>query len=139
MRKSLFLGAIILGFIFLLSGCGQSLQVTVWNDSGVVPSLNGQWLAGTLTPNTGTTTSQVFLETATSDSSLDGNSSFTVTLKENANITVTDNGYYYPNGVTTSGATSFMNTATQTIYGGFPNPPHWYASCFINAVVIYKQ
>ncbi len=144
MKKSLFLIGTILIFIFLFSGCGQNIQVTVWNNSGIVPYYSGEWIDATISSNTGVTRSQEFLETAvnttgSTDVPLDNNNSFTVTLKENANITVTDNGYYYANGVSTTTAIQFSNTASQTIYGGFPDSPHWYAACFLNSVIIYKQ
>jgi len=144
MKKFLILFLTAFIFSILFAGCGQNVQVTVWNNSGVVPIYAGQWLAGTLASNTGQNRTQTFLESAdnitdASDVALDDYNSFTVTLKENANITVTDNGYYYANGVTGSGATAFSNTASQTIYGGFPDAPHWYAACYINSVVIYKQ
>ncbi len=123
--------------ILFFYGCGQDLNVTVYNATGINSSIG--WIAININSENN---DNWFTPTdyANNDSECDANNSITIKLKENSNISVNANGQYYDLSQPTPVLTKFeVPAATATIYGGFPEPPHWYAAVNLESVIIYKK
>ncbi len=123
--------------IFFFYGCGQDVNVTVYNSTGINSSTG--WIA----INVNSENNDNWFEPtdyANNDSDCGPDNSITIKIKENSTIKVTANGYYYDYSQPTPVLTSFeVQTSTATIYGGFPEPPNWYASVNLESVIIYKK
>jgi hypothetical protein len=127
-------------FIFLLSGCGQQLDVTVWNASGIESYAN-QWIAITANWSDGGNRNLYPYTSAVDENNLDATNSVSFKAPENSKLTVMCNGQYYT--ADSTGNTTLTVFATdpysQSLYGGFMDPGHWYAAAYKNAIVIYKK
>ncbi len=137
MKKYLVL--IILLTAILFCGCGQELDVTVYNASGI-SSYAEQYVLIEL--RSGHVDMWKNADTyAKNESEIDENNSFTVKLKENDTIYVEAEGQYYveDSGGNTSLVEFDTGTFSTTIYGGFLEAPSWYAACYKDSVTIYKK
>lgn len=135
--KKLILSAVIIFVALLFYGCGQKVDVTVYNTGW--PIGGAQWLVTSASWNGGSM-NQPFTGRAYDLSGLAANNSFTFEARENDNLVITANGQQYQ--IDTSGNTTLVdaefNTGT-TLYGGFLDTAHWYAAVYMDAIVIYKQ
>lgn len=123
--------------IFLFFGCGQEVNVTVYNATGINSSYG--WIAINIHSEDN---DNWFLPTdfAKNDSECNETNSLTIKLKENKTISVAANGQYYDLSQPTPVLTNFeVEKSTATIYGGFPDAPHWYAAVNKESVIIYKK
>jgi len=124
--------------LFLLFGCGQEVNVTVYNATGI-PVVAGEWIAINIHSENN---DNWFLPTtyAKNDTECDKNNSLTIKLKENSTISVGANGKYYDLSQPTPVLTDLtVPVSTATVYGGFPDPPAWYAAVNMKSVLIYKK
>ena len=122
----------------LLSGCGQDLDVTVYNATGIT-SASG-WVA----IDANTNDSAQWIEptgTALSDINCDATNSFTYKAKENATLNIGGNGQYAT--VDSLGAVTMhsftLPNGTQILYGDLLSTPHWYAAVNMQSVIFYKK
>lgn len=128
--------------VLFIAGCGQDVEVTIYNASGVYGYAN-QYI---LIEARGDHLDQwkYAADVAHDDSELNEDNSFTVKMKENSTLEVEAEGQYYTvdgNGNTslTKFNTNENGTFSATIYGGFPSAPKWYAACYKDGVTIYKK
>ncbi len=129
--------SLCLFIIFLFYGCGQELNVTVYNATGINSSYG--WVAININSENN---NNWFLPTeyAKNDSECNEKNSLTIKLKENNTIKVAANGQYYDMSQPTPVLTDFeVPESTATVYGGFPDPPRWYAAVNKESVIIYKK
>ncbi len=134
-----YLVSMILLASVLFCGCGQELNVTVYNASGI-SSYSEQYVLIELRSDH-VDMWQTVDTYAKNESEIDENNSFTVKLKENDTIYVEAEGEYYVED--SAGNTSLVEFDTgissATIYGGFMEAPSWYAACYKDGVTIYKK
>lgn len=124
--------------LFLFFGCGQEVNVTVYNATGIM-SATGEWIAININSESN---DNWFLPStyAKNDTECDKNNSLTIKLKENSTISVGANGQRYDLSQSPPVLTDFkVPVSTATIYGGFPDPPSWYAAVNMESVLIYKK
>lgn len=135
MKKAsvIILAAIISSFLF--TGCGQDLNLTVYNSTGVSAATG--WVAINVASENN---NNWFFPTtyALDESQCTSSNSTTLKLKENTTVTISGNGINFGEG---DGAdTSFtLPTGEVTLYGGLTGVPAWYASVNMNTVVFYKK
>ncbi len=135
--KKFLLIAVIISAIFLFSGCGQEMDVTVYN---AVPLWGAQWIA----INGHTEHHDQWFwpyDYARKYDECDNSNSVTFKGKENENLNVCANGQIYEidAGGNTSLADFSVPVASQLLYGGFLETAHWYAEVNLTSVIIYKK
>jgi len=139
MKKVLFL---ILAAVtaFVLSGCGQDVNVTVYNHSGVVPS-GDQYIGITVEADGSDSLSFFPTENSLSDGEITEGSSRVLKVKEGKTVSVNAWGQYFVTGADDSLSLETFEVGPQTavVYGGFPSAPDWYAAVFMNEITIYKK
>jgi hypothetical protein len=121
--------------IFMFYGCGQELNLTVYNDTGILPT--SETYCAARVEWEGGTQSHTFSGTGTD---ISASNSFTVQIKEGSEATVYGYGYYYEEdsgGRTT--VASYLQTGVQSVYGGYLEAPNWYACLYMDKVLIYKK
>ena len=126
----------LLSAIFFISGCGQQVDITVYNDN---PIFGAEWVAinthsehndQTFWPNS----------FATRAEDCDSTNSITFKAPENDTLIVSANGQLYASGVTSSSLTAFsISPVSQLIYGGLFEDTHWYGEVNLTSVIFYKK
>ncbi len=140
MEKIRALFFLALASLFLFTGCGQDLNVTVINRSSISWNGSGDYIW--INVNT-ERFNKSFLptESAMDDKDINSNNSFSFKAKENDTITINTNGKMYQ--VDGDGNTTLVDfeskIATATLFGGFPDAPDWYAGCYYNEIIIYRK
>ena len=139
MRKKLKLLLLLIMLIFLY-GCGQEVNVTVYNHSGVTPYVD-QYIGITASWENGGSRSFFPTDSASSDSEINENNSISFKVKENSQLSVNAWGQYYETDAcgNTSLVSIDLGPEVVTVYGGFPDPPSWYVAVFLNEIFIYKK
>ena len=123
--------------LFIISGCGQQMDVTVYNAN---PMYGAEWIA----INAHTTGHDQWLDpTGFADQASECDSTNSMTFKGNENepLAVSANGMMYntdANGNTTLVAFSVPVTS-QTLYSEFLSQPHWYAEVNLQSVIFFKK
>lgn len=143
--KKLLLITAILSVVFLFSGCGQEMDVTIYNTSGVTYSGIGDQTYIQITADIsnldGTNITFFPSGVALTDSECDATNSYTITGKENETLHLYAKGYRY--NVDSSGNTTlvdfYVDPVNKILYGSFLEAPRWYAAVFTNSIVIYKK
>lgn len=119
-------------------GCGgQDINMTVYNDTGILPTAETycgarvEWDKGT--------TAQLF---SGSGNDVTSSNSFTVQVKEGYSVKVIGYGTYYTvidAAVGNTKLASYAQTATASVYGGYMEAANWYACLYLDKVLIYKK
>jgi len=139
MKKVLFL-TVMAAAMFILAGCGQDVNFTVYNHSGIVPSGN-QYIGITVEAD-GTDSLSFFpTQNALSDSEITDGNSRVIKVKESKTVSVNAWGQVFVTGTEGELTTESFEIGPQTavVYGGFPSAPDWYAAVFMNEITIYKK
>lgn len=124
---------------FILSGCGQDLNVTVYNATGITYPYTG-WVA----IEAHTEGNSQWLDAVSScndETGVDQYNSMTFRVKENSTLEIGGNGEQWEtdsNGDLVKTPIT-LPTGSATLYGGFPDAPEWFASVNLDSVVIYKK
>ena len=134
MKKTSALITISLAVIFIFSGCGQDVNLTVYNATGIT-SASG-WLAISVKSEYN---SDWFFPTsyAANETYCSPSNSYTVKLKENTSVTVGGNGIVYDGEGGESEIT--LPIGNVLLYGGLTGAPAWYAAVNLESVVFYKK
>jgi hypothetical protein len=138
MKKLLLCAGIILS-MSLFTGCGQDVNMTVYNHSGVVPYL-GEYIGITADYEGGGAISFLPTTSTLSDDGVTTDNSIVFKVKENKQVGIKAFGAYYvtdSSGNTSLAAISLTTTAT--VYGGFPTAPAWYAAVFVDGITVYHK
>jgi hypothetical protein len=136
MKKFLLIAAIF-AFILMFYGCGQNLDITVYN---AVPVAGAQWIM----INGHTEHHDQWMgPTSFADKSdeCDNTNSMSFQSPENDTLHVAANGERYvidSTGNTTIQSYTVPDT-TQVLYGGLLEQPHWYAEVNLTSVIIFKK
>lgn len=120
--------------IFLFAGCGQDVNLTVYNATGITSA------SGTLAISVKSdSNSDWFFPTsyAANETYCSPSNSYTVKLKENTTVTVGGNGVIFQEGGGESEIT--LPIGTVLLYGGLTGAPAWYAAVNLESVVFYKK
>jgi len=139
MKKSLAFLLLVSASLFILTGCGQDLNVTILNRSGI--SNHGySWISihahterfnKTLIPD----------GYAASDEDITPGNSYSFKAKENDTLQVNANGQTAE--VDSDGNVTYtdfvVETQSATLFGGFPDSPDWFAAVYLNEVIIYRK
>ena len=142
MKKTAIIAIIFILFVFLFAGCGQKMDVTVYNTTGIT-QLAQQYvqMSAWLDQDQGSNYTQIPTGDAKTEAYCDDTNSFTIKAKENQTLSVYSQGYYYQSD--SSGNTSLVHfedtTVTKTLTGGMLSTPHWYAAIYLNNIVIYEK
>ncbi len=134
MKKTLFAMTAIVFTVFA-AGCGQDINLTVYNDTGITPYALAY--CGARVETDDATTNKLF--TGTGNVPENGNS-FSIQVKEGRTVNIYGYGYYYQadsNGNTT--LQTYSRSATAQVYGGYLESPNWYAALFMDKILIYKK
>lgn len=126
------LTALIASFIF--TGCGQDLNLTVYNATGITSATGALAISIKSDYN-----SNWFFPTsyAADETYCTPSNSYTVKLKENTEVTVGGNGVLYEEE---GGESEFtLPIGTVLLYGGLTSAPAWYASVNMESVVFYTK
>lgn len=139
MKKFLFLAAIIPA-IFLFSGCGQEMDVTVYNATGIT-SANGSIAINGHTDKVdmwGTPSTY-----ALSADDVNSTNSISFKAKESDTLSVSANGYICTavdaTGMCTAVQSFYVGPSEQVIYGSFMEDAHWYAAINMGSIVFFKK
>lgn len=129
---------VLLLSLFIMSGCGQEMDVTVYNATGI--SSSGGWLAINVHAP-GNDQWVLPIDYALSDEECDSTNSFTFKAKENDNIEIGGNGAtFVDDGSGNISEQEFtLPEGEKIIYGEFLATPHWYAAVNMESIVFYKK
>jgi uncharacterized protein YceK len=135
--KKIALIIIVLTVGFILSGCGQTLNFTVYNATGVT-NYGGGWVAIDIDSEG---QAQWLLATGTALTETDCNStnSLSVKVKENDTVSIGGNGEYSTDGTPATLTTFTLPKGQKTVYGGFLDQPAWYAAVNMDSVIFYTK
>jgi hypothetical protein len=137
--KKLLLYSGIISSLLLFSGCGQDVNMTVYNHSNVVPYLS-EYIGITANYEGGGSISFFPTTSASSDNGVTADNSVVFKVKENKQVDIKAFGQYYvtdSSGNTSLAAISLTTSAT--VYGGFPTAPAWYAAIFVDGITVYHK
>jgi hypothetical protein len=132
------LSLIAISSIILFTGCGQDLNLTVYNATGL------QYPYAWMAINVNSENNDNWFEPTQycdNDTQVNEFNSLTIKLKENSSINIGGNGVTYEDdgsgGTTTTDFT--LPKGQATLYGGFPDAPEWFAAVNLESVTIYKK
>src|ERR1035437_86921 len=127
---------VLLSAIFFISGCGQQVDISVYNSTAI---FGAEWVA----INTHTEHHDQWFwpnSYATRAEDCDSTNSITFKAPESDTLIVSANGQMYASGVTASGLANFnVPSSSQLIYGGLLEDTHWYGEVNLTSVIFYKK
>lgn len=134
MKKAAIIIALIAAML-IFSGCGQDINLTIYNDTGITPGAETycgarvEWEQGT--------TAKLF---SGSGNDITSSNSFVVQVKEGYDVTVIGYGVYYVEDASgNTSLASYVESSTATVYGGYLEANNWYACLYMDKVLIYKK
>ncbi|MFP4465902.1 MAG: hypothetical protein ACLFP1_02520 [Candidatus Goldiibacteriota bacterium] len=131
----LLLGSII----FLFTGCGQDVQLTVYNSTNVTSANGWVWLQ---MASDSIEQRHAATDNADTVEQLNESNSFTVKIKENEIVNVHIEGGVYTRDSegTVTGSDEFeADSSPFTVFGGFPDAPRWFASANKESVIVFRR
>lgn len=133
--KKILAFSIFLFSAVLFSGCGQDINLTVYNDTGIVPG-SETYCGARVEWNNGT---EAHLFSGSGNSISDSNS-FSVTVKEGYDVTVIGYGWYIVSDSSgNTSAASYEQSASANVYGSYLDSKKWYACLYMDKVLIYNK
>jgi len=126
-------------FLMIFAGCGQDVQFTVYNSTGINSASGLIWLHMSSDSIEKWHSATTYADTI---EQLDETNSFTVKIKENETVNVHVEGKVYvrdSEGIVTGYDEFSADSSPVTVFGGFPDAPRWFASANKESIIVFRR